>query len=113
MKTQSIVSDVTVQISSEPVLTLPRQLSRELGLRSGQKVSVRVRGGALTFRKNGKKATRARLQNRAPKRERRTSTFMDLVGKIPVKPNAPIVEIEELMSHHGYEQFERPTTTDS
>lgn len=108
MKTQSVVSDVTVQVSSEPVLTLPRQLSRELGLRSGQKVSVRVRNGTLKIRKNGKRVTRVR-----PKRIRHVAKLTDLIGAIPAKPGAPKINIEELMSHHGYEQFERPEPANS
>ncbi|MBI4673120.1 MAG: AbrB/MazE/SpoVT family DNA-binding domain-containing protein [Chloroflexi bacterium] len=105
MKTQSVVSDVTVQVSSEPVLTLPRQLSRELGLRSGQRVSVRVRNGALKIRKNGKRATRSRPQNGAPKRKRQNSNLMDWAGSIKSKTGR-VIHIEDYMKHHGYEQFE-------
>jgi len=108
MKTQSVISDITVRISNEPVLTLPKQLSRELGLRSGQKVNVRVRNGALKIHKNGKRVTRARTR---PKRARRVAKLTDLIGAIPTKPGAPKINIEELMSHHGYEQFENPERT--
>ncbi len=110
MKTQSELSDVTVQVSNEPVLTLPRKLSRELGLRSGQKVSVRVRNGALKIHKNGKRTLRVRAR---PKRTRRVAKLTDLIGAIPAKPGAPKINIEELMSHHGYEQFERPDPANS
>ena len=110
MKTQSLVSDVTVRVSSEPILTLPKQVSRELGVRAGQKVSVRVRNGALRIRKNGKSVTRSRTR---VKRTRRIAKLTDIVGAIPVKPGAPKINIEELMSHHGYEQFERPAPENS
>ncbi len=105
MKTQSVVSDVTVQVSSEPVLTLPRQLSRELGLRSGQKVSVRVRNGVLKIHKNGKRTTRGRPSNGTRKRKRRDAKLMDWAGAIKSK-SEQVIQIEDFMEHHGYEQLE-------
>ncbi len=105
MKTQSIVSDVTVQVSSEPVLTLPKQLSRELGLRAGQKVNVRVRNGALKFHKNGKRVTRVRTLNGTRKRKRRDAKLMDWAGVIKSK-SGQVIQIEDFMKQHGYEQLE-------
>lgn len=105
MKTQSVVSNVTVQVSSEPVLTLPRQLSRELGLRSGQRVSVRVRNGALKFRKNGKPVTRSRPLNGTRRRKRRDAKLADWAGVIKNK-SGQVIQIEDYMKHHGYEQLE-------
>ncbi len=105
MKTQARVSDVTIQISSKPVLTMPRSLSRQLGVRQGEQVSVQVRNGALRVRKNGQR--KSPVRSRSPhKRTRRTTTIMDIVGVISSKPGAPKINVEELMSHHGYEQIE-------
>jgi len=105
MKTQSVISDVTVRISNEPVLTLPKQLSRELGLRSGQKVNVRVRNGALKIHKNGKRMTRSRPLNGTRRRKRRDAKLADWAGAIKSK-SGQVIQIEDFMKHHGYEQLE-------
>ncbi|MDE3089414.1 MAG: hypothetical protein KGJ80_08515 [Chloroflexota bacterium] len=106
MKTQSQVSDVTIQISSKPVLTMPRSLSRQLGVRQGEQVSVQVRNGTLRVRKNGQRKAPVRMNLHSGRRARRTAKLTDLIGAIPAKPGAPKVNIEELMSHHGYDQIE-------
>lgn len=111
MKTQSLVSDVTIQVSDKPVLTLPKLLSKQLGVRKGEQVSVQVRNGTLRIRKNGQRKSPLQARSRQVTRKRRTASLMDLVGAIPAKPGAPKVNVEELMSHHGYEQLERPGRT--
>lgn len=57
MKTQTTLSEVTIQISSKPVLTMPKSLSAQLGVRQGDKVSVQVYNGTLRVRKNGHRKT--------------------------------------------------------
>ncbi|MBI5652189.1 MAG: hypothetical protein HZC40_17370 [Chloroflexi bacterium] len=108
MKTQSRVSDVTIQISSEPILTVPKSIGKELGVRTGQHVSVDVRVGMIYVRKNRKRRSTIQARPNGKPRARRVSTFANLAGAIPAKPGAPQINIEEMMSHHGYEQLERP-----
>ena len=107
MKTQSLVSDVTIQVSSEPVLTLPKQLSKQLGVRKGDQVSVQVRNGTLRIRKNGQRRLPMHARPRQSPRKRRTSSLMDWVGSIKSKSGKTIC-VEDYMTHHGYEQLERP-----
>ncbi len=106
MRTQSILSDVTIQVSSKPVLTMPELLRKQLGVRKGEKVSVQVRKGTLRVRRNGKRKLLAQPRNE--RRSRRTAKITDLIGAISVKPGAPQINFEEQFSHHGYEQLERP-----
>jgi antitoxin component of MazEF toxin-antitoxin module len=105
MKTQSQVSDVTIQISSKPVLTMPRSLSRQLGVRQGEQVSVQVRNGALRVRKNGQRKSSIRSRNEP--RGRRVANILDWAGTIESK-SGKTINVEEYTAHHGYEQFERP-----
>lgn len=102
------MENVTIQVSAKPVLTVPASLVKRLGVRKGQHVSVDVRAGTIRVRKNGKRNLPALTRSRRKLPARRISTFADLAGVIPAKPGAPKVNIEELMSHHGYEQLERP-----
>ena len=110
MGTQTILSDVTIQVSTKPVLTLPESLRKQLGVRKGEKVSVQVRKGTLRVRKNGKRKLLAR--SHIERQPRRTAKITDLIGVIPAKPGAPPVKLEEQFSHHGYEEYERPPRDD-
>ena len=105
MKTQSLVSDVTIQISSEPVLTMPRSLSKQLGVRKGERVSVQVRNGTLRVRKNGQR--KSPVRTRTEPRGRRAASMLDWAGIIESK-SGKTINVEEYTAHHGYEQFERP-----
>ena len=107
MKTQPRVSDLTIQISSEPVLTMPRSLSQQLGVRKGERVSVQVRNGTLRVRKNGRRKSPVPSRSQNARRTRRTANLMDWVGSIKSKSGETIY-VEDYMTHHGYEQFERP-----
>ncbi len=104
------MKSVTIQISSKPVLTLPKPLSKQLGVREGEKVGVQVRNGGLQIRRNGHKRPPERKSTRNGLRTRphRVTKLTDLIGAIPGKPGEPKIDFEELMSHHGYEQLERP-----
>ena len=107
MKTQPRVSDLTIQISSEPVLTMPRSLSKQLGVRKGERVSVQVRNGTLRVRKNGQRKSPIRSRSQNARSTRRTATLMDWVGSIKSK-SGKTINVEEYTAHHGYEQLERP-----
>lgn len=97
------MDQVTIQVSSRPILRVPQALVKQLGVRQGEQVSVQVRNGMLRIRKNGRRKLSSRSHLDPGKR---TTTFMDLVGIVSSKPGSPKIDIETLMSHHGYEQLE-------
>jgi antitoxin component of MazEF toxin-antitoxin module len=107
MKTESVLPDVTIQISSEPVLTVPRTLGTQLGVRKGQRVSIQVRNGTLRIRKHTTRQSPNGSRQRLAPRAKRTAKLMDWAGYIQGK-SGKVINVEELMSHHGYEQLERP-----
>jgi len=107
MKTDSSLSDVTIQISTEPVLTMPRTLGTQLGVRKGQRVSIQVRNGMLRIRKHSARKSPDGSRRRLEPHQKRTAKLMDWAGYIQGK-SGKVINVEELMSHHGYEQLERP-----
>ena len=105
INTRSILSNVTIQISSEPVLTMPKSLGKQLGVRKGERVSVQVRNGTLRIRKNGQRKLSLRARSSKKPHTCRVASMMDWAGIIKSK-SGKVIDFEEMTNHHGYEQLE-------